>query len=44
MSMETWQEAYFGVASDPDLVYKPGRKKVLKHPLVMKRIFKTAYF
>ena len=28
----------------PDLVYKPGRKKVLKHFLDMERIFKTDYF
>ncbi len=28
----------------PDLVYKPGRKKVLEHFLAMERIFKTAYF
>lgn len=28
----------------PDLVYKPGRKKVLKHFLEMDRIFKTDYF
>jgi predicted metal-dependent HD superfamily phosphohydrolase len=28
----------------PDLLYKPGRKKVLQHFLDMERIFKTAYF
>ena len=28
----------------PDLVYKPGRKKVLKHFLEMERIFKTGHF
>lgn len=28
----------------PDLVYKPGRRKVLQHFLEMKRIFKTHYF
>lgn len=28
----------------PDLVYKPGRKKVLHHFLEMERIFKTAVF
>jgi predicted metal-dependent HD superfamily phosphohydrolase len=28
----------------PDLVYKPGRKKVLRHFLEMERIFKTDYF
>ncbi len=28
----------------PDLIYKPGRKKVLKHFLGMERIFKTEYF
>lgn len=28
----------------PDLVYKPGRKKVLNHFLVMERIYKTAFF
>lgn len=28
----------------PDLVYNPGRKKVLKHFLAMERIFKTDFF
>lgn len=28
----------------PDLLYKPGRKKVLKHFLELESIFKTAYF
>jgi predicted metal-dependent HD superfamily phosphohydrolase len=28
----------------PDLVYKPGRKKVLQHFLAMERIFKTDHF
>lgn len=28
----------------PDLLYKPGRKKVLKHFLELKSIFKTDYF
>ena len=28
----------------PDFMYKPGRKKVLKHFLEMERIFKTDYF
>ena len=28
----------------PDLVYNPGRKKVLKHFLEMTRIYKTDYF
>ena len=28
----------------PDLVYKPGRKKVLQHFLSMERIYKTDYF
>lgn len=28
----------------PDLVYNPGRKKVLQHFLAMERIFKTDYF
>ena len=28
----------------PDLLYKPGRKKVLQHFLQMERIFKTDYF
>lgn len=28
----------------PDLIYKPGRKKVLQHFLNMDRIFKTEYF
>lgn len=28
----------------PDMLYKPGRKKVLRHFLGMDRIFKTAYF
>ncbi|WBV60203.1 hypothetical protein PFY12_14340 [Chryseobacterium camelliae] len=28
----------------PDLLYRPGRKKVLKHFLAMENIFKTDYF
>jgi predicted metal-dependent HD superfamily phosphohydrolase len=28
----------------PDILYNPGRKKVLKHFLEMERIFKTEYF
>lgn len=28
----------------PDIIYKPGRKKVLQHFLSMERIFKTAHF
>lgn len=28
----------------PDLLYKPGRRKVLAHFLAMPRIFKTPYF
>jgi predicted metal-dependent HD superfamily phosphohydrolase len=28
----------------PDLMYKPGRRKVLQHFLEMERIFKTEYF
>lgn len=28
----------------PDLLYKPGRKKVLQHFLQMERIFKTQVF
>ncbi len=28
----------------PDLLYKPGRRKVLEHFLSMERIYKTAYF
>jgi predicted metal-dependent HD superfamily phosphohydrolase len=28
----------------PDLLYKPGRKKVLKHFLAMEKIYKTDYF
>lgn len=28
----------------PDLLYQPGRKKVLKHFLALERIFKTEYF
>lgn len=28
----------------PDLLYKPGRRKVLKHFLAMENIFKTEYF
>ena len=28
----------------PDLLYKPGRKKVLQHFLSMERIFKTEQF
>jgi predicted metal-dependent HD superfamily phosphohydrolase len=28
----------------PDLIYNPGRKKVLHHFLAMDRIFKTDFF
>lgn len=28
----------------PDIVYKPGRRKVLEHFLTMERIYKTGYF
>jgi predicted metal-dependent HD superfamily phosphohydrolase len=28
----------------PDIIYKPGRAKVLKHFLEMERIFKTKHF
>ena len=28
----------------PDIIYKPGRRKVLQHFLSMERIFKTSYF
>ncbi len=28
----------------PDMLYKPGRRKVLKHFLAMERIYKTSYF
>jgi len=28
----------------PDIVYKPGRKKVLIHFLNMEKIFKTSFF
>ncbi len=28
----------------PDIIYKPGRRKVLEHFSLMKRIFKTTYF
>ena len=28
----------------PDLIYNPGRRKVLQHFLTMKRIFKTDFF
>jgi len=31
-------------ATYPNLIYNPGRKKVLKHFLEMERIFKTVYF
>ena len=46
------QDIYFQYAKQvrkefsiyPDLLYNPGRKKVLKHFLNMDRIFKTQYF
>ena len=28
----------------PDMMYKPGRKKLLEHFLAMPHIFKTAFF
>ena len=44
----TYSEYYRNVRKEysiyPDLIYNPGRKKVLKHFLDMERIFKTEYF
>jgi len=28
----------------PDIIYKPGRRKVVQHFLAMERIYKTDYF
>jgi len=47
-STSSYQEYVRGIRKEysvyPDIVYKPGRKKVLRHFLDMKRIFKTSYF
>lgn len=47
-SWENYENYYKGVRQEyniyPDLIYKPGRKKVLQHFLSMDRIFKTDYF
>jgi predicted metal-dependent HD superfamily phosphohydrolase len=44
----TYQGYFIAVRKEysfyPDLLYKPGRKKVLKHFLNMDRIFKTGHF
>jgi predicted metal-dependent HD superfamily phosphohydrolase len=45
---ETYSGYYKSVRKEyslyPDLIYNPGRKKVLKHFLNMERIYKTDYF
>jgi predicted metal-dependent HD superfamily phosphohydrolase len=45
---ETYAAYYKNVRKEyslyPDIVYNPGRKKVLQHFLAMERIFKTAFF
>lgn len=45
---ETYEAYFKGVRKEysiyPDLIYKPGRKKVLKHFLAMEHIFKTNHF
>ncbi|SHE58594.1 HD domain-containing protein [Pedobacter caeni] len=45
---DSYSNYYKGVRKEysiyPDLIYKPGRKKVLRHFLNMNRIFKTEYF
>lgn len=45
---EVYEQYYKNVRKEysiyPDLLYKPGRKKVLQHFLQMERIFKTDYF
>ncbi|PWK27962.1 hypothetical protein LV89_01369 [Arcicella aurantiaca] len=47
-SWEMYSEYYQNVRKEyaiyPDLIYNAGRKKVLKHFLVMERIFKTDEF
>lgn len=47
-SWESYVEYYKNVRKEyavyPGLIYNPGRKKVLKHFLEMKTIFKTDYF
>jgi len=47
-SWEKYVDYYKNVRKEyaiyPDLIYKPGRKKVLQHFLSMERIFKTEYF
>ncbi len=46
--IETYTLYYQNVRKEyaiyPDIIYKPGRKKVLKHFLGMDRIYKTEYF
>ncbi len=41
---EYYQQVRKEYAIYPDLLYKPGRKKVLQHFLSMERIFKTPHF
>ncbi len=47
-SWEVYSTYYKNVRKEysmyPDLIYNPGRKKVLQHFLAMERIFKTEYF
>lgn len=46
-SWKSYQEYFKGVRKEysmyPDLLYQPGRKKVLKHFLKMERIFQTSF-
>lgn len=48
LSWENYADYYKNVRKEyaiyPDLIYKPGRKKVLQHFLNMERIFKTDHF
>jgi predicted metal-dependent HD superfamily phosphohydrolase len=47
-SWETYTQYYKSIRKEysiyPDLMYNPGRKKVLHHFLAMESIFKTSYF
>lgn len=47
-SMGQYTDYYYAVRKEysiyPNLIYNPGRKKVLKHFLEMDRIYKTDYF
>lgn len=47
-SPEAYREYYRSIRKEyafyPDIIYNPGRKKVLQHFLAMERIFKTDFF